>query len=64
MNTRMNDEQVASYMQLLNNRIKAYQQDWSAAEAVTADEWATISHHIIKATKYALDDFMDVLNND
>lgn len=59
----MNAAQVAKYIELLNKRVEAYKQDWSAVDKETAEKWAIMSDSKIKATELALDDFMGVLNN-
>ena len=60
----MNAAQVAKFMELLKNRIEAYQKDWSAVDKDTAEQWAIKSDSTIKATEFALQDFIEVLNND
>ena len=63
MNTQMNAAQVAKYIELLKSRIQAYKEDWSAVDKETAEQWAAKSNQVIKATEFALADFMDVLDN-
>ena len=64
MNKQMNAAQVAKFMELLKNRIEAYQKDWSAVDKDTSEQWAIKSDSTIKATEFALQDFIEVLNND
>lgn len=63
MNTQMNTEQVASFIKLLEQRIEAFKEDWTDANAVSAVLWPMVRDQNIKATESALSDFMDVLNN-